>query len=147
MLDSIIKLVKSEAFSAITNTSEVPAEKQNEVVEKTSSTIIDGLKSQLSFKNIGAITNLFKDEDSVPSNPIVKNIQGTVTDALAQKVGLDKGIASTVSSTVVPAIFKLISERVNDPDDSEFDIQSLVSSIAGGKAGGIFSFIKGLFSK
>ena len=48
MLDSIIKLVKSEAFSAITNTSEVPAEKQNEVVETTSSTIIDGLKSQLS---------------------------------------------------------------------------------------------------
>lgn len=145
MLDSIINLVKDQAFGAITNNTQIPADKKDAAVETTTSAIIDGLKSHLNSNSLSTVMELFNDGPSSTNNSMVDSLQHSVSSALTQKVGLSSGVSSAIASAVIPAIVALISRKSNDPNDS-FNIESLVKSVAGGK-GGILGAIGSLFGK
>lgn len=144
MLDSIINLVKNQALGAITNNAAVPADKKDAAVETTTSTIVDGLKSQLTPSNLSNLTGLFGGNSG--SSAITDSIQGSVVSALSEKVGLNKDIANSIASTVIPAVIGLISKKNNDANDS-FSLESLVESVTGKKEGGILGALGGLFGK
>jgi len=145
MLDKILDLVKNQAASAITQNPEVPAEKRQAAVETTTSTILDELKGQLTGGNLSNVLSMFGGSAGSTNN-LSSSIQNSVISALAEKVGLNKGVATTIAATVVPALIGLISKKHNDPNDS-FDIGSLVSSFTkgDGKSGGLMDMIGGLF--
>lgn len=152
MLDGILDLIKDQALGAVTQAG-VPADKQEAAVETTASSIVDGLKDQLSLDNISSIMSLFGGSSSsssavAASNPVVSSIQGTVVSSLSEKVGLSPAVANTIASTVVPALIGLLSKKSNDPGDS-FDFGSLLQSFTGGgdSTGGFLGGILGKFLK
>lgn len=144
MLEGIIDLVKDQVLPAITNNAEIPAEKKEAVVETTTSTIIDGLKEHFTPDNLSAITNLFAGGGSTGGSDIVSGLQSSVVNALSEKVGLNKDTANSIASAVIPAITSLFSKKVNDPNDKEFSIESLMKAFSG-KGGGILGALGGLF--
>lgn len=144
MLEGIIDLVKDQVLPAITNNAEVPAEKKEAAVEATTSTIIDGLKEHFTPDNLSAITNLFTGGGSTGGSDIVSGLQSSVVNALSEKVGLNKDTANSIASAVIPAITSLFSKKVNDPNNKEFSIESLMKAFSG-KGGGIFGALGGLF--
>ncbi len=144
MLNKIIDLVKDQALSAITNNADVPADKKKAAVEATTSSIVDGLKSQLSVGNISNLASLFKGSSSA-SNDLSGSLQTLVVSQLAEKVGLSKSVATSIASVVIPAVMNMVLKKNNDPNDS-FNIESLVQSIGGGgKGSGILGSIGKLF--
>ncbi len=149
MFDKIIDLVKDQATSAIANNADVPANKKAAAVEATTSSIVDGLKNQVSLDNVSNIVGMFTGK-SGSSDALSGSLQNSVVTALAKKVGLSQGVASGIASTVIPAIMGLISKKNDDPNDS-FDIGSILGSLTGGgsgkKGGGLLSMIGGLFGK
>lgn len=144
MLDSIINLVKDEALKAITNNSNVPADKKEAAVEATASSILDGLKDQFTPDNLSGILNL-ADGGAGDSSSLTSSLEKFVTSSLTEKVGLSPSIAGSIASTVIPAVVGLISKKHNDSNDS-FDIESLVKSFTGNK-GGILGAISSFFGK
>ncbi|MBD8388768.1 DUF937 domain-containing protein [Dysgonomonas sp. BGC7] len=150
MLDGILDLVKDQAMQAITNNTDVPAEKKDAAIETTTSTIVDSLKGQLSSNNLGSIVSLFggNDNSDIANSPLVSSIQSSVVSALSQKVGLSSSVANSIASAVIPALIGLISKKSNDPNDS-FSIESLVESFSGqgNKKGGILGALTSLFGK
>ena len=148
MLDQILNLVKDQAVSAITNNSQVPEEKKDAAVETTTYAIADGLKSQLTSGNLSNILSMFGSGAGSSNNALSASLQNSVVSALAEKVGLNKTVATTIAATVVPALISLVSKKHNDPGDS-FDLGSILSSFTGGgdgkKSGGLMDMIGGLF--
>ncbi|NDV79455.1 DUF937 domain-containing protein [Dysgonomonas sp. 511] len=134
MLDKILDLVKDQAAEAITNNSKVPAEKRQAAVETTTSTIVDSLKDQITPGNISNVLAMFGGNAS-SSNALSGTIQNSVVSALTGKVGLNKAVATTIATTVVPALFSLITKKNDDPKDS-FDLGSILGSLTGGDNGG-----------
>ncbi|NDV95337.1 DUF937 domain-containing protein [Dysgonomonas sp. 521] len=152
MLDGILDLIKDQALGAVTQAG-VPADKQSAAVETTASSIVDGLKDQLSLDNVSSLMSLFGGSSSSSSalsasNPIVSSIQKTVVTSLSEKVGLNSAMANTIASTVVPALIGLLSKKSSDPNDS-FDFGSLLKSFTGGgdSAGGLLGGLLGKFLK
>lgn len=135
MLDGILDLIKTQAQEAVA-TAGVPADKQDAAVETTASTIVDGLKENLSLDNVSSIMGLFSGDSSssVANNSVINSIQGSVVSALSSKVGLSSDIANTIATTVVPALMGMLSQKSNDSGDS-FDFGSLLQSFTGGKSG------------
>lgn len=144
MLDSIIDLVKSEALNVITKNDSVPADKKEAAVEATTSSIVNGLKDQLTPDNLSNIVNLVNG-NSASNNALSSSIQDSVVSVLSQKVGLSSGVAKSIASAVIPAILGLIAKKSNDPNDS-FSLESLAKSLTKDK-GGILGAIGGLFGK
>lgn len=144
MLDNIIDLVKNQVLGTIENDPEVPADKKGAAIEATTSSIVDGLKSQLTTDNLSNLMGLFGGDSN--SDTITNSIQESVVSALSEKVGLSKETARSIASAVIPAIIGLISKKNNDPNDS-FNLESLVESVTGKKGGGLLGALGSLFGK
>lgn len=147
MLEGIIDLVKDQVLPAITNNSAIPTDKKEAAVETTTSTIVDGLKEHFTPDNLASITSLFSGSGSAGGGDIVSGLQSSVVNALSEKVGLNKDIANSIASAVVPAIMSLFSQKVNDPNDKGFSIESIVGAFGGKGSGGILGALGGLFGK
>lgn len=150
MLDGILDLVKDQAMQAITGNADVPEEKKDAAIETTTSTILDGLKGQLTPDNLGGVLSLLGGSSSdIANSPLVSSLQGSVVSALSKKVGLNSAIGNSIASAVIPALMGMLSNKENDPNDS-FNITSIVESLAGqsgGKKGGLLGGLASLFGK
>lgn len=144
MLDNIIQLVKDEALGVIANNAEVPGDKKEAVVETTTSTIVDGLKDHFTPDNLSAITSLFSGESPAGGSDIVNSLQNSVVNALSEKVGLNRDVANSIASAVIPAIMNLFSNKANDPNDTGFNIESIIGAFGGKSSGGILGMLGGL---
>lgn len=134
MMDNILDLVKDQVMKTISEKVDIPAEKQQETVETTTSSIVDGFKSQISPSNIGEIMSLFGGggAGSLANSAIAKGVQSSVVSALTSKVGLNQGLASTIAGLVVPAVISMLSNKAADKNDSSFDLGTLLESFTGG---------------
>ncbi len=136
MLDNILDLVKDQVVKSISGNVEIPADKQEQAVDTTASSIIDGFKSQITPGNMGEIMNLFGGGNSGAGSPgnstIAQGVQSTVVSALTSKVGLNQGLATTIAGIVVPAVMGMFSKKVNDDNEPGFNIGSLIDTFTGG---------------
>jgi hypothetical protein len=60
---------------------------------------------------------------------------------LVKKVGLSQSVANTITSIIIPAVLSAISNKINDPKDKGFNINSLVEAFTGenSRQGGILN--------
>lgn len=143
MLEGILDLVKEQVVPAIANNENIPADKRSAVVETTTATVVEGLKEYFTPDNISSITSLFSGEAG--GSNIVSGLQNSVVNALSEKLGLNKDIANSIASAVIPAIMSLFSQKANDPNDESFTIESLIEALGGKSGGGLLGMLGGLF--
>lgn len=145
MLDNLLNLIKETVTHSIGNNKEIPEDKKAETVDVTTQALASGLKENLHAGNLSHLTSLFKKGSSVEKNPVTTNIIGTVSSSLIQKIGLSSPIAALIANSVVPAVMKVISGKVNDPKEKGINVESLIQGFAGKAEGGILGKIGKLF--
>jgi hypothetical protein len=146
MFDNLLNLVKEHAGDAIVNNPAIPNEKNDEAISSTTNSIIDTLKGQLTSGNLTAITDMFKG-GNVNASSVASSVQSNVATDLMKKFGIDNAQASNIASSLIPKVMESFTKKTNDPNDSSFDLSSIMSSLGGGSAaGGIGGMLKGLFN-
>jgi hypothetical protein len=131
MLDNLLDLVKQHAGDAIINNPAIPNEQNDEVISSATSSIVDGLKNAVSNGNIGDITSLFSG-GSVANSSILQNIQGGFVGDLMNKFGVDPSTATNIAGNLIPNVLQKFVNKTNDPNDSSFDLQGILSHVGGG---------------
>lgn len=148
MLENIINLVKDQTLEVISNNNvQIPADKHGEVIDTTASAIMDGFMNNINAGDLSSLLGLFGGgSSSGGSNPLMNGIQSTVVSALSEKVGLDRNVANSIATLVIPTVMGLLSQKNDDPNDS-FNLESMVGALTGGKgAGGLLGTLGKLFS-
>jgi uncharacterized protein YidB (DUF937 family) len=146
MLENIIGLVKDQVLNTVSGNANIPEDKKDSVVETTTSAVLSGLKDHFTPDNLSAITSLFGGGSGAGNN-ISSSLQTTVVSALSEKVGLNKDLANSIASSVIPAIMGLLSNKSNDPNDSGFSVESIIGALSGKGGGGILGALGSLFGK
>ncbi|WP_165020838.1 MULTISPECIES: hypothetical protein [unclassified Dysgonomonas] len=144
MLYSIIGYVKEFVANAVDENSAVPSDKKDLASEATTAAVINGFREHFTSDNISGLTDLF----SGKGHSIVDSLKKAVSDTLTEKVGLSTEIANSISTSVVPPIIKAISNKVNDPNEKDFCVESVIGAFIGEKAnkkGGLLDTIGGFF--
>lgn len=54
---------------------------------------------------------------------------------LMHKFGINEGSASNIASGLLPNVLQNLVHKTNDPDDSSFDLQGILSKVTGGVGG------------
>ncbi len=167
MLENLLKLVKENAGDAIINNPAVPNQQNDAVIETTTSSIFETLKTQLSANNITDFVNLFKNNSSLTGNEsLLKNVNADVVKNLMTKIGIENAAATGIASSLIPTVLNKLVNKTNDPNDSSFDIKDIVTSLGANNStftgivdmldgqkngttdiGGIFNTVKGMFGK
>lgn len=139
MLENLIDLVKQNAGSAIINNPAIPNEHNDAAINVAGSSIMDGLKKMISQGNVQDVVNLFNHQGGDIANaPATQQLSGGLIQSLMDKFGLDKNAASGITSNLLPQVLQKLVHKTNDPNDSSFDIQSILSNVTGGQSGNGF---------
>lgn len=146
MADNLLNLIKETVMHSIGKNKDIPEDKKTQTVDVTTEALASGLKENLHVGNLSHLTDLFKAGSSVEKNPVTTNMVGTVSSSLMQKIGLSSPVAALIANSVVPAVMKVISGKVNDPKEKGINVESLIQSFAGKEEGGILGKIGKLFS-
>lgn len=138
MLDQLINLVKEHAGPLINNDPAIPADKKEEAINVTGTSIAGGLQQILSNGGgISEVMKLFAGKADVNQSPVTQQVSGSVTDNLSSKLGIPAQQAGGIASSIIPAILGKLVNKTNDPNDNSFNIQDIFNQFSGGKTSGM----------
>ncbi|MFM2224404.1 MAG: hypothetical protein RJA07_606 [Bacteroidota bacterium] len=142
MFENLLNLVKEHAGDAIINNAAIPNEHNDAAIETTTNGIIDGLKSHLGSNGIEGLTSMFQGGNQ---SGMVQSISQNVAGSLMQKFGIDNNAANGIVQSLIPVVMNKFVNKTNDPNDSSFDIQGIIGSLAGGNNAGIGDMLGKIF--
>jgi uncharacterized protein YidB (DUF937 family) len=145
MLDQLIKLVKEHAGDAIINNPAVPNEHNEAAINATAGGIMESLKKQASGGNLQDIMGMIA--GGTDASPVAGKVSADVTSQLAGKFGLDASSAGNIVKSLLPVVMSQLSKKTNDPNDSTFTMDGILSSISSKGGGDILNAVKGMFGK
>ncbi|MDR3651618.1 MAG: DUF937 domain-containing protein [Paludibacter sp.] len=143
MLENLIQLVKENATEAIVNNPAIPNEQNDAACETAATSIFDSLKNEVSNGGLSSITDLLSNNGG--QNSTISTISNNVASELMSKFGLESSAANNIVQSLVPNVVSQLTTKTNDPNDSSFNLQGIISSLTGGDAvGGVLGKLKGL---
>jgi len=137
MLDNLLNdLVKQYAGNDVINNPAVPNEKNESAISSITDGILGGLTQHAAGGGLNSIINMLTNSGHVDETTS-QNVQGSVIDSLMGKLGLGKGVASSIAASMVPSILGALSKHSADKNNTAFDPSSILSSLTGGKTEGM----------
>lgn len=140
MLDNLLQLVKDFGENEVVNNPAIPNEHNNAVMGEAGMAVATTLQQALANGNVQEVLAMFQQGDAdVMNSPLAQQAQGSFLDNITSKLGIDKGAAAGVASSLLPMIMNTLVKRTNSqaPEDSGFDLSSLIGSLTGaGQPGG-----------
>ncbi|MBS1974169.1 MAG: hypothetical protein JST13_07435, partial [Bacteroidetes bacterium] len=136
MLDNLIDLIKQHAGEAIINNPAIPNNQNEAAVAEAGNSIVSGLKDMVSQGKIQDVLSLLQSQGSnVASHPAVQNISGNFVQTLMDKFGLGQSQATGIAGGLIPNVIQNLVHKTNDPNDSSFNIEGILSHLASGQQG------------
>ncbi|SHF65879.1 hypothetical protein [Pedobacter caeni] len=129
MLENLNELVKESTQDAIVNNPAIPNEQNEAAIQAASGSIFDSLKQQLSSGNIGGLVDAFKG-GNVEGSAVAQDASSGFVDKLAG-MGINLDSAKAIAASVIPGIIGKLINKTNDPNDSSFNIQDVLTKISG----------------
>ncbi|OZI05161.1 hypothetical protein BWI93_26820 [Siphonobacter sp. BAB-5385] len=132
MLDQLLNLVKNNSQEAIVNNPAIP-EQQNEAAQTTIFTsIVQGLQGEAAKGNISGLMELFSGRQAVQQSPIVSGISQNAIGSLMDKFGISGSVAQNIVGAIVPMVLSTIIGKLNNPNDTSVDANSMMGSLLAG---------------
>lgn len=100
--------------------------KQEQALDLAKGSILGGLTDSLTSGKIGDIKNAFS---GGTSSSLVQSIISNYGSDLITKLGLSDSLSKTISSAVIPMVFKFINKKDDAPTDSEDGIKDLLGDL------------------
>lgn len=133
MFDNLLDLIKQHAGAAIVDNPAIPDQQNNAAISEAGNSIMDGLKKMIASGNTQDVVNLFNHQGGdIATTPAAQQISGGFIQNLMSKFGLGEGAASGIAASLIPTVLQSLVHKTNDPNDSSFNIQSIVGSLVGG---------------
>lgn len=149
MLEELFNLVKGSATDSVINNTEIANENNDAVMAEATNTVAGGLQNMLAGGGLENILSLFNNQGNnsqqggLMNNPIVSMMIGHFIGKLTGKFNMQPAQASSVANNLIPDVLNKLVSQTNDPNNSSFDINSIIGSLTGGgsqQASGGFNF-------
>ena len=139
MLQELFNLVKGSAQGSVIGNPDVPNEYNNEVVAEATNTVASGFRNIVAGGGVQNLLAMFGNSgqqsgSSLLNNPIVNMMVGHFAEKLMTKYNLGGAQASNVANSLIPNVIGDLINKSNDPGNSSFSLENLLSSITGGRS-------------
>jgi uncharacterized protein YidB (DUF937 family) len=154
MFENLISLIEQHAGNAVINNPAVPNEQNNAVISEAGNSIVGTLKNMVSQGNMQEVLNLFNNSGNAGTGTAAQSISNNFIQTLTSKFGLGQSAASGIAASLIPNVLQSLVNKTNDPADTSFNLQGIISHLTGAASGGnvapgggIMDSIKGLFGQ
>ncbi len=141
MLENLFNLIKENASESVINNPEIPNENNDAVVAEATKTVAGGLQNMMAGGGMESILSLFSgsqagQQNGLQNNPIVNMMKGHFISKLTGKFNMEGTQASSVANSLIPDVLSKLVSNTNDPNNSSFDINSIIGALSGGSSTG-----------
>ena len=144
MLESLFNLIKENSTEEVINNPIIPNEKNDAVIADATHSVVSELQGVLAGGGLQNVLSFFNNGSNntggsgLLNNPIVSNIISNFTNKLTSNHGIPGDQAGNIANSLIPNVLSNLINKTNDPNNSSFDIGSIISSItgSGAQAGG-----------
>jgi hypothetical protein len=84
------------------------------------------------LQNVLSLFSQGNQQGGLANNPIVNMMVGHFISKLTGKFNMSSGQAGAVANNLIPDVISKMVNKTNDPNDSSFDINSIIGSLTGG---------------
>lgn len=137
MLEQLFGLIQQHSQEAIVQNPEIPNDQNEEVMKTIMGSITSGLGQQAQSGNTQGLMNMFSGNQgisgsSMMNNPMVASIAANAIQAIMQKFGISNQAAGGIVASVLPGVLGSLVSKAKDPNDSSFDLSSILGGFLGG---------------
>ncbi len=146
MLDNILDGLKGQVVSAISEKTGLDAGQAEQAMPMAKESIMEGVMGAVGGGNLSGIMGMFSGGGGgMMQNMVYQGIAQNFIGKLTGGLGVNSGIAGTISSTVLPMIMSKISGSAADADGnvSENGIMSALGVDSGGLMGKVGDMLGG----
>jgi hypothetical protein len=144
MLENLFNLIKENSTEAVINNPIIPNDKNDAVIADATHSVASELQGVLAGGGLQNVLSFFNNGSNSTggsgflNNPIVSNIITNFTNKLTNNHGIPGDQAGGIANTLIPNVLSNLINKTNDPNNSSFDIGSIIGSLtgSGAKAGG-----------
>lgn len=136
MLDQLVNLVKQFGGEAVVNNPQIPNEQNDNVMAEATHSITGGLQNAIAGGGLQNVLGLLSGQggqggSGIMGNSIVQSIIGSFAGKLLSKYGISPQIAGPLATSLIPNVINGLVSKTNDPNDSSFNLQSILGSLTG----------------
>ena len=144
MLEQLLEGLQGQVGQEIQEKAGVDSGMMSQIMKMAGSVTTQHVAKEMMGGGLSNVMNLFSNNDNNEgANSLQSNISSGVVSNLVEKLGLDHGKASMISSMVIPAIMSMVTKKNSQtPEDDASPLQELFGGESGG---GIASKIAGFF--
>ena len=141
MLENLFNLIKEQSVSDVIDNPIIPNEKNDAVIGDATASVAESFQGVLAGGGLQNVLSLFGGNQnsgsasSLLNNPIVGNIITSFTNKLTANHGIAGDQASGIANNLIPGVISSLISKTNNPNDSSFDINSIIGSLTGGTTG------------
>jgi hypothetical protein len=154
MLENLFNLIKEQGTDSVINNPAIPNEQNNAVIADATHSVASELQGVLAGGGLQSVLSMFGNNtngggvSNILNNPIVSNIISSFTNKLTNNHGIAGDQASGIATNLIPNVISNLISKTNNPADSSFDINGIISSLTqgGGAQAGGFD-IQGIIGK
>lgn len=133
MFDQLMELVRQNSQDQVVQNPEVPNDQNDAVMKQAAASIQQEMQARMNSGGPAELKSFFEGAQSGSvENPAVQNVQNNFMDSLTSKFGLSSGVAKTLAASLIPMLMAKFFNKTKDPNESGFDIGSILSSLTGG---------------
>ena len=130
MFDQLLQLIKDHTTDALALNTDITSDQKDIASQEATNSILETLKEKVSQGDLSGITSLFNGETSSGSSIAIAAIEN-LTGRLSEKLGISTEQAQSVAESLMPGILEKFAAKANDPNDSSFNMETMVSQFTG----------------
>src|SRR5690606_658482 len=108
MLKELFELVQGNAGDVLRNNTDVPVDKNSEVVAEATNTVASGLRNMVAGGGVQSILDLFKsngdNKNGLLGNPVVSMMIGHFAGKLISKHNMNGEKANGIAASLIPGV-------------------------------------------
>ncbi len=144
MLDGILGQIKGQLGDSLQQQEGVDSSQLDGIMDIVQSVTGEKVGKQMLGDGLGPFMNLFSNNNNTTeADTLQSDITGGIASSLVEKLGFSGETATNITSTVIPMVMNLVTEKNSEtPDD---DASPLTELFGGGDLGGIAGKLGDLF--
>jgi hypothetical protein len=140
MLEQFTQLIQQSGQQSVINNPEVPNQYNDGVIAEAQNAII----STFGQLNANGETQQVNEALESADHPVTQNIQQNFAGNIMEKFGINGATAASIAATLIPTVLNAIKGgQQGGGAGNGFNIQDILSSIAGGNFGGALGGLGG----
>ncbi len=144
MLDGILGQIKGQLGDSLQQQEGVDSSQLDGILDIVKSVTGEKVGKQMLGDGLGPVMNLFSNNNNTTeADTLQSDITGGIASSLVEKLGFSGETATNITSTVIPMVINLVTEKNSEtPDD---DASPLTELFGGGDLGGLAGKLGDLF--